>query len=217
MISSVSVTTRLFSALCCILFSTPVLGGRTYFIEEYSGFDSGWSMDGGTLTTTEFVGTVNDANINSVFTDWSIGMTSPNGSHLFTPANSTFALDRNVHGESGILEVAQQHVFLPFDGFGYNLSLTTSLGQEILWNGPDYDDNISGLMVDYESVTLSDGGMSSLVHFGRCEVLDDDCPLEGRLVAAVTEPTALMLLSVGMAGLGRSRGPRRPSDRSRLS
>ena len=200
--------TKSFTALFCIVFCTPALGDRTYFVEAYSGFGPGWSIDGGTLTTSEFIGTVNASDIAAVLADWSIGMSSPSGSLTLTPANSTFVLSSDVVGRPGILEVDESHLLLPFDAFGYNLSLTADSGQEILWRGPDYDDNISGLMVDYESITLSDGSGSSLVHFGRCFVGEGNCPMEdesvdGRIVASVPEPTSLVLLAVGMSALLR--------------
>ncbi len=202
--------------LFVIAFSLPALASHTYSIVEYDLIADGWSLDGGTLVTNGFVGVVEEPNLNDVITDWSIGMTSPSGSYVFTPANSVLAIDYHVAGGTGILDVDPQRMLIPFNAFGYELSVVSNAGQAIVWHGPDYSDDISGLIIDGESIVLTDGDDELHRHFGACFEGEPNCSLpDGRVVATVPEPAAWIMLSF-VVGAIRIQNRRRCNNCSAL-
>lgn len=185
---------RILCSALLVLITAHATSAQVYYVENYHGFDVGWSMEGGTITTDGFVGTIDEtSDISSLFTDWSIAFTSPQGSFGFTPANSEFmALDSNNVGSDPVVDVTEQDINVLFDPFSVDLALTSAAGHSILWDGPRYSQGFGNLVAVLGSVELHDGTSSSVTSFGSCFVGDPGCPdaPDDLLVASVPEPTA---------------------------
>ena len=179
---------RLMVCSACIgLFSFPVLAGN-YEVVTHDGFDSGWSMDGGTISTSGFVGTLDDGTVNSLLTDWSVRFSSPTASYELTPGNSSFTPVSTRQGESGIVELDLTDIWVPFDAFGLDLRLSTDSGQEILWDAPRFRQDFGFVTILHGSITLTDDNQESRVSFGNCDVAPGCSPPRGLTVATVPEP-----------------------------
>lgn len=187
------------SIFCLILFLNQTAAARTYNIEVYDGFfDAGWTMEGGTITTNGFVGTINqETDIASVFTDWSIPITSPQGQFEFTPANSEFSVfGYDTHPTLPVVSVDEEEINVFFRPFHFVLN--TNSGESIDWIGAE----LIGSYTIVSSVEIHYGGSSSRVSFWRCEVSDlpENCP-DFLLVASVPEPESRMLVGAVFLGV----------------
>lgn len=186
-----------------VLFLDQAAVARTYSIEIYDGFDAGWSMNGGTITTNGFVGTIDETSvIDDLFTDWSIEVTSPRGSFEFTRANSTFtAVDSSTFDSDDVVTVDEREINVRFDPFSVDLALTSTAGHSILWNGPRYSQGFGNIIAVLGSVELHDVTASSVRSFGSCFAADPGCPdvPDDLLIASVPEPASGMSLLLCIA------------------
>ena len=198
------------SSFVFLSYSEPLVA-NTYELEIYDGFDAGWSMDRGVITTNGFVGSIGgSSNIDALLTDWSIGITSPNGSFEFTPDNSSF----EITGKD--FDGAEFNSAIDFDNREFNLlnqrstrwaglALTaTSGGWSIGWSGP----RVKVLrevyvMAESGDVSLSDADTLSVVSLGSCD-LTFCFPVPTMLIASVPEPSSWYLLYWGLVA-ARSR------------
>lgn len=83
-----------------------------YEFVTIGGFEPGWSLDGGTVTTNGQIGTLAESDILS----WSINYTSPNGARSLTSSNSSVAFNPLINGEvvaSATELILQPSSFLP--------------------------------------------------------------------------------------------------------
>lgn len=196
--------------VCLVLSSAQTFAASIYNVEIYDGFDPGWSMDGGTISTNGFLGTTDDTarsdvDVASVWVDWSIRYTSPLGSYELTPANSEVSSE----GRSGPTFTADE-IFMEPDISEGSMTLTTSSGQAITWFGRDFDDPFGVPSFDGGGVGLRDGVEAARITLGFCDPLDTqiEC-LDQTLVATIVpEPKgtviAVVLLLVALRNQRRS-------------
>ena len=195
---------KTLSAVIIILVATHAPDAQVYHVQVYDGFDAGWSMDEGTITTSGFVGTIDEtSNIAKLFTDWSISFTSPQGSFSFTPRNSEFtAVDSATFNTIAVVDVDPQYLHVPFTPSSVDLILTSAAGQSILWDGPRFSGTLDTVAL-LGSVELTDGVSSSMSTLGACFIADTGCPElpADLLIGYVPEPAfgVSLMLWIGVA------------------
>lgn len=89
---------RLVALTVAILARAPAIAlGDIYIAEEFDGFDSGWSFDGGFFDVQPgFVGDVSFPEVQTIIPSFSLSFTSPAGSYTLTQANGSLLYSGNI-------------------------------------------------------------------------------------------------------------------------